>query len=108
MTPLSALILSKLQREHVGMDRAIQRRDLLRWLRERGVVTTDRKVRYAVKELGCVCTGATGYYLAANTAEARASIEYLRKKIFPLWRDIQAIQRAYPEAGQLDLFGGGA
>ena len=104
MTPLSSLILAKLRREHVGMARAIQRRDLLAWLWANGVQTTDRKVRYAVKELGCVCMGSGGYFLAANTDEARASIEYLKRKIFPLWEDIKALQLAYPELAQGNLF----
>jgi hypothetical protein len=103
MTPLCAIVLHKLQTEHVGMARAIQRRALRAWLRDLGVFVTDRKLRYAVKDLGCVCTGPDGYYIAASTAEAKASIAYLKKKIFPLWEDIQALQRAYPEAGQLDL-----
>lgn len=106
MTPLCSLILTKLRREHVGMANAIMRRDLLRWLRERGVVTTDRKVRYAVKEAGCVASFSGGYFIPASTAEARASIAYLKAKIFPMFEDIQALERAYPECAQLDLFGG--
>jgi len=107
MTPLASLILHKLTAEHVGMSRAIQRRELLAWLRGQGVVTTDRKLRYAVKDLGVVCMCERGYFLAANSDEARASIEYLKRKIFPMWEDIKRLQLAYPELSQLNLFDGG-
>ncbi len=104
MTILSAFLLDKLRRQHVGMAHAIQRRDLLAWCCAQGVEVTDRKLRYAVKDLGCVCCSAAGYYIPANTDEVKASVAYLKKKIFPLWEDIQALQRAYPECGQLELF----
>ena len=103
MTPLSLLLSRRLRTCHVGAAHAISRRDLLRWLRGVGVETTDRKMRYAIKELGDVCMCSRGYYIAANVTEAKAAIAYLRKKIFPLWEDVKAIERAYPECGQLDL-----
>lgn len=103
MTPLSSLILHKLEREHVGMSQAIQRRELLAWLRGQGVVTTDRKLRYAVKDLGVVCMCERGYFLAANSDEARASIEYLKRKIFPMWEDIQNIEKSYLGTSQMEL-----
>ena len=107
MTPLAALILHKLQREHVGMALAIQRRDLLAWLWGNGVATTDRKVRYAVKELGCVGSCAAGYYLPADERDAVAYIRYTDKKIFPLFEDKQRFKSAYPQyfsGGQMELF----
>ena len=110
MTPLSSLILHKLQREHVGMARAIQRRELLAWLWGNGVQATDRKVRYAVKELGCVASFADGYYLPADASDAAAYIRYTDKKIFPLFEDKQRFKAAYPQyfnGGQLEIpFGG--
>lgn len=107
MTNLAAVILAKLQREHVGMARAIQRRDLLAWCWGIGVETTDRKLRYAVKELGCVASCEGGYFIPANRAEAIAYDRYVDKKIFPLFEDKKRFHAAYPEffeAGQLTLF----
>ena len=107
MTALAVIIHRKLAAEHVGMARAIQRRDLLAWLWGNGVATTDRKLRYAVKELGCVASSEAGYYLPADERDAAAYIRYTDKKIFPLFEDKQRFKAAYPQyfsGGQMELF----
>jgi len=107
MTP-SDFILYTLRTYHRGKGRAITREALREYLREMGHEMSDRDLREAVKGLGQVCMCNRGYFIAENKVEADESIAYLRKKIFPLWKDIENIVRAYPEfypdGKQMELF----
>lgn len=108
MTP-SALILDFLRAHHRGKVRAITRESLREHLREIGCEINDRDLRETVKTIKEVCTCERGYYVAQDKADTDYSIAYLRKKIFPLWQDIENIKQAYPQfyAGeQMELFNG--
>ena len=107
MTP-SSFILSALRTYHRGKARAITREALREYLRQMGYDICDRDLREIVKGLGQVCMCNRGYFIAETKAETDESIAYLRKKIFPLWRDIENIIGAYPEfypsGKQMELF----
>lgn len=115
MNVLSDLILHTLRAYHRGKARAVTRADLLSYLRSLGHDICDRDLREMVKDLSdetgrpagvCMCN--RGYYLAEEKIESDEAIAYLRKKIFPLWKDIENIIRAYPEfypdGKQMELF----
>jgi hypothetical protein len=107
MTP-SALILHTLSTYHRGKARAITREALRDYLRQVGHEMGDRDLREIVKGLKVVCMCNHGYFIAETKVEADESIAYLRKKIFPLWQDIENIIGAYPEfypgGKQMELF----
>ena len=103
---LPETILSKLEREHRGINNAMRREDLLQYLWRYDSGMTDRIMRKLVKSIPSICSCERGYYLPKNRYEADYAIAYLKKKIFPLWDDIKRIQDAYPEFyehGQLEL-----
>lgn len=103
----SDFILQVLRTHHRGKSRAITREALREYLRQVGYGLSDRDLREAVKNLGQVCMCNRGYFIAENKAEADESIAYLRKKIFPLWQDIENIKRGYPQfysGEQMELF----
>jgi len=106
---LSDIILNKIKRDHQGKENAIKRKDLLIYCKHFESEMMDRKMRILVKTLTrqgiCPCEG--GYFYANLKEESDYSIEYLKKKIFPLWEDIKQIQEAYPQFyknEQLELF----
>ena len=103
---LPEIILSKLEREHRGINNAMRREDLLQYLWRYDPGMTDRIMRKLVKLNSRICSCEKGYYIAKHKHESDYSINYLKKKIFPLWDDIKRIQDAYPEfyeQGQLEL-----
>lgn len=104
---VKALILHVLRTHHRGKARAITRQALREYLSWEGYSISDRDLREVVKNLGQVCMCNRGYFIAESKAEADESIAYLRKKIFPLWKDIENIKRAYPQfysGEQMELF----
>ena len=105
------IILDIIQKDHRGRENAIRREDLLRHIqhKSRDYTLTDRRMREIVKSIPQICSCEKGYYLAGNKSDSDYAIEYLKKKIFPLWDDIKQIQEAYPEyykGEQLELFSG--
>ena len=105
---LSSLILDTLRTFNRGKGRAITREALREYLLQMGHDISDRDLREAVKTFGIVCMCNHGYFIAESKIETDESIHYLRKKIFPLWKDIENIIRAYPEfypeGKQMELF----
>jgi hypothetical protein len=97
-----------LQHHCSGKPNAIKRDDLLRVVRGWGYAIGDRDLREAIKTIHAVCMCNRGYYIGRTKEETDEAIEYLKKKIFPLWKDIENIQAAYPEfypkGYQLELF----
>jgi len=55
----------------------------------------------------CSCEG--GYYYDGGKADVDYSIEYLKKKAYPLFKKIRSRKRAYPQyypdPDQMELFG---
>ena len=94
---LSEIILSKLRQQHEGKENAIKRKELLTYCQYFEPDLTDRKLRKLIKTIPIICTSERGYFIAISKEESDYSIEYLRKKIYPLWEDIKNIQLAYPE-----------
>ena len=94
---LKQIILSKLRREHRGIENAIIRQELLSYCQYYDFGITDRELRKIVKTIPQVCNCEKGYFIPKNLDEVRYAVEYLKKKIFPLWDDIKRIQEAYPE-----------
>ncbi len=105
---LPELILTKLKAGHRGQANAIKRYKLLVFCQAYEPELTDRKMRMLVKQIPRVCSCEDGYFIDAKSrSETDHSIEYLKKKIFPLWDDIKRIQQAYPEyysSEQMRLF----
>ena len=77
---ISRLILRKLRTEHLGIDRAIKRRDLLSYLHEQGAEIEDREMRAVIEEIPVICSGPTGYFIAKNEEEVELAIQYIHKK----------------------------
>jgi hypothetical protein len=103
---LSNLIFNLLS-ERLGIDNAIPRRALLNFCQDFDPEIDDREMRRIVKTIPKVCTCENGYYIAKDKSEVEHSIQYLKKKIFPLWLDIKRLMEAYPEyfkGEQLNLF----
>jgi len=91
------LILRKLRTEHVGVDRAIKRRDLLFWLHEQGAQIEDREMRAIIEEIPVICSGPTGYFIARNEEEVELAIQYLHKKAMPLLKKMRDKKEAYSQ-----------
>jgi hypothetical protein len=101
------LILNLLTRHHIGIDSAIPRRALLNFCQDLDPDIDDREMRRIVKTIPKVCTCENGYYIARDKSEVEHSIRYLKKKIFPLWADINRLMKDYPEffqGEQMSLF----
>ena len=97
--------------DHRGPDRALRRKNLLIMLRMRWATTTDREMRRQAAATGYICKCERGYYLPRKPAGSAAEkqdvdycVEYLKKKIFPIWEFIQLLRSKYPSADQGDLF----
>ena len=108
MTDLLIKLLNHLNTYHLGMAKAIKREKLLMYLQGIGYTDLDdRELRRTVKKLKLVCCGPEGYFVPVNKEECDYSINYLKKKIFPLWEDIVNIRKSYPQyyhGEQLELF----
>jgi len=97
---------------HKGKENAITRevlRNTLRYIYNTPL--PDREMRRIVKTMPEICSSSHGYYLADSQQDYDDAVEYLKKKIYPLWADIKNLQEAYPEFSkgdeQLSLFEGG-
>lgn len=104
---ISEIVLEKIKTFHKGKENAIKRKDLLAFCQLYDSEITDRELRKTVKTIPIICTFERGYFVATSKEESDYSIEYLKKKIFPLWEDIKNIQLAYPQYyqdEQLELF----
>ena len=94
---ISRLILRKLRTEHLGVDRAIKRKDLLSYLHEQGAKVEDRKMRATVKTMPIICSCEVGYFTAKSYEEVEYSILYRHKKAMALLKDIRDKKGAYPQ-----------
>lgn len=94
---LSEIILVKIKKDHRGKENSCKRRYLLSYAHYFEPDLTDRKLRKLVKRIPKICTFERGYFIATSKEESDYSIEYLKKKIYPLWEDVKNIQLAYPE-----------
>jgi len=94
---MKEIILKKLLRDHRGIDNAIKRKDLLQYCWQFDPNLTDRELRRIVKEIPLICTCEKGYFIAQKAWEVKHSIEYLKKKIFPLWEVIRNLEKAYSD-----------
>lgn len=105
---LSLLIAQEIETNHRGKENAIKRKDLLTYVHAYGdPEMTDRELRRTIKTIPIICTFERGYFVATSKEESDYSIEYLKKKIFPLWENIKNIQLAYPQYyqdEQMELF----
>ena len=103
------LYIETIMKDHWGKQNAIARERLRKiLLYVYNVNLTDRMLRRIVKTIPEICPSEHGYYLAHNQQDFEDAIEYLKKKIFPLWNDIKNLREAYPEFAkdeeQMDLF----
>ena len=94
---ISRLILRKLRTGHLGVDRAIKRKDLLSYLHEQGAKVEDREMRAVIEEIPVICSGPTGYFIAKSEAEVELAIQYLHKKAMPLLKKIRRKKEAHPQ-----------
>jgi len=104
---LSELILEKIKQDHQGKENSCKRRYLLNYAHYFDPDLTDRKLRKIIKTIPVICTCERGYFIAISKEESDYSIEYLKKKIYPLWEDVKNIQLAYPQYyqdEQMELF----
>lgn len=92
---MKEIILKKLIRDHRGINNAIKRKNLLQYCKVYDPTLTDRELRKLVKEIPLICTCEKGYFIAQRDWEVKYSIQYLKKKIYPLWEDIRKIEKAY-------------
>lgn len=103
---LEQIILSKLRREHRGIENAIIRQELLSYCRYYDFGLTDRELRRIVEGLASegVCPSERGYYIARNIFEAKLAKEYLEKKAKPLFKRARKIYDYYEKGKQLELY----
>ena len=91
------LILRKFRTEHIGIDRAIKRKDLLSYLHEQGAQVEDREMRAVIEEMPVICSGPTGYFIARNEAEVELAIQYIHKKVTPLLKKMRDKKEVYSQ-----------
>ena len=104
---MKEIILKKLLRDHRGINNAIKRKNLLQYCKVYDPALTDRELRRIVKEIPLICTCERGYFIAQKAWEVEHSIEYLKKKIFPLWENIRNLEESYSDilsSPQKELF----
>lgn len=100
---------------HVGQANAVTKDSIARQVFGGGDEhnTSDaatRKVRVIVSQLRerglpvCANSGAAGYYLPANTAEAEPVLAEMRSRIAHLSQAVQAIEKALKGVQQPELF----
>ena len=103
------IIIKIIMKGHKGKENAITR-DKLRHVLDLVYYTDlpDRLLRRIVKTIPEICSSEHGYYISSSQSDYDDAIEYLKKKIYPLWTNIKNLQGAYPEYSkndeQLDLF----
>ena len=117
--PLPDIILSKLEREHRGIEHAILLDDLLDWLLERGHIEkidehTERRIRAIIAKNVKICNAGEGYYLArerGHKEDVEEAIRYINRTYkIPIENKIEEKRRAflqyYPELDdrQMRLF----
>jgi len=104
-------VMLKTLTEHRGYDEALPRKEVLKALREHGEWIDDRQMRKIKEQTPGVLACLNGYYLArededAGLEDCEYSIEFFRKKIFPLWKQVEKIKKEHPEFykyGQMEL-----
>ena len=87
---------------HIGREKAIYREDLLKHLLRLDVIdkiteSWDRKVRKAIENNPEICSCEDGYFYDGGPEDVEYSIQYLMKKIMPLFKKIKERKLAYPE-----------
>jgi len=107
----SEFYIEIIMKDHRGKRNAIDRERLRKiLLYVYNINLTDRMLRRIVKTMPEICSCNHGYYLADDQQDYDDAVEYLKKKIYPLWADIKNMQEAYPEYStndeQLELFEG--
>jgi len=107
----SEFYIEIIMKDHRGKRNALARERLRKiLLYVYNINLTDREMRRIVKTMPEICSCNHGYYLADDQQDYDAAVEYLKKKIYPLWTDIKNLQEAYPEYSkgdeQLELFEG--
>lgn len=90
---------------HKGKGLAISRRDLLLHLSPLwpsvGISALDREMRMIISEdESGICSCLKGYYLAADTAEAKEAVRFIDSYIIALAKRKRALLKAYPGAGE--------
>jgi len=108
ITSIHVKTLGHMNTYHQGRNKAIKRETLLGYLQGIGYMDLeDRQLRKIIKDLKCICPSPEGYYVPLTKDEADYGIEYLKKKIYPLFEDIKNIRESYPQfykGTQLELF----
>jgi len=80
-----------------GIENAIIRKRLLGYMKNWDSEITDRELRREIEAILEICSCERGYFYPKNKEEIDYSIEYLKKKIFPLWKKIHNKKMAYSQ-----------
>ena len=104
-------VMLKTLAEHRGYKEALPRKEVLKALREHGKWIDDRWMRKIKEQTPGVLACLQGYYLArededGGKEDCEYSIKFFKKKIFPLWGQVEKIEKEHPEfykRGQMEL-----
>lgn len=89
-----------------GPDKAMKRSIVLICMAWAGEKITDRKMRDEIHKGGAICKCEKGYYLPRpdhKREDVQYCAEYLKKKIFPLWKYIKDLEGYHLDKGQIEL-----
>jgi hypothetical protein len=90
---------------HTGRANAIHGRDLFASLavlypnESRAAIEREAREVMADKKLG-ICSGSCGYFIPANSGEAKDAVRYLNSYIIALADRRTALLKAYPDAAE--------
>jgi hypothetical protein len=103
MSDIAILIFNLLGQRH-GEANAIRGRDIHRMLADGGIRIGERRMRKVIEtECPEVCFSGRGYFIAADSAEARQTVDRIESYIKGLAMRRRAILEHYPDGRQLEL-----